>query len=467
MTGAYLDIVNSKRVAFAPTGLTKVPELNSAMFPYQRDSTEFLLRCGCGGAYLDTGLGKSIIGLDWGRVLVETFNMPVLMLAPLGVTKQHEREAAKFGIDAKAIREPREMTGPRIYITNYERFEKFDISLFVGVIADEAAILKNFSGAMSRALISAFSGMKWRLALTAVPAPNDHMELGQQCMFLGVMDSSEMLSRWFIADQTQMGRYRLKKPAIKPFWEWVSSWARAISKPSDFGYSDEGFILPALNVHMHMVESDRSIDPGSDKNGQARLFRIPDVSATSMHREKRISLTQRADALAAIVAAESSEPWVLWCETNDEADALCERLPDAVEVRGSMHMDEKEEKLFAFSTGGISQLVTKARIAGFGSNWQHCARTGIVSLSFSYEAYYQLIRRFYRFGQKRPVEAHITLADTEMGIWAAIQRKAKDHETMKTEMCAAMARAWRSSKVMDDYSPSANFHPLPWLRSVA
>jgi superfamily II DNA or RNA helicase len=467
--GAYSDIVTAKRIAFEPSGLVRVPALCSAMFPYQQDVTAFLLRCGRGAAFLDTGLGKSIVALDWGRVVVEHTNKPVLMLAPLAVSQQHEREGAKFGIDAKAIREPSEIKGNRIYITNYERLEKFAgvLDLFGGIVLDESSIVKSFTGATSRALIAAFAKTPFRLACTATPAPNDHMELGQHSMFLGVMESNEMLSRWFIADQTEMGRYRLKRPAIRPFWEWVASWARAIGKPSDLGYSDEGFALPSLNISRHMVRSDVSLEPGSEKTGQLRLFRQPDASATSIHREKRFSLAQRSDAIAAAVAAEPSEPWLIWCETNDEADAISECIPEALEVRGDMRPDVKEERLVAFSTGKARIMLTKSKIAGFGLNWQHCARMAYASLSYSYEAYYQSVRRCWRFGQKRPVDVHIAMADTEAGIWSAIQRKSADHQSMKTEMCSAMARAVRSSKVMDDYSPSSNFHPLPWLRSVA
>jgi superfamily II DNA or RNA helicase len=464
---SYSEIVAAKRIAFEPAGLSKIPALNSAMFPFQADVTDFLLRCGRGAAFLDTGLGKSLVSLEWGRVIVEHTNKPVLMLAPLAVSQQHEREAQKFGIDAKAIRDPREMSAKRVYVTNYERLEKFDIDAFGGIILDESSILKSFTGSTSRAIIAAFAKMPFRLAATATPAPNDHMELGQHSMFLGVMESSEMLSRWFIADQTEMGRYRLKKPAVRAFWEWVASWARAISKPSDLGYSDDGFVLPPLNIERHSVISDVTIAPGEEKDGQIRLFRQPDASATSIHREKRFSLDQRADAIAAAVEKKPGEPWLIWCETNDEADAVAERIPEAVEVRGSMKPEVKEERLVAFSAGQSRIMLTKPSIAGFGLNWQHCAEMAFVSLSYSYESYYQAVRRCWRFGQQRPVTAHIAMADTEAGTWAAIQRKATDHQTMKQEMCAAMARAVRTSKVMDDYLPKTNLKPQDWLRGRA
>jgi len=462
----YATLIAAKKATFEPRGLAHAPALNSHLFPYQAAATEFLLRQGCGAAFLDTGLGKSLISLDWGRVVVEHSNRPVLMLAPLAVAQQHEREAAKFGIDARSIREPSEVRDARVYVTNYDRLGRFDPSAFSGVILDESSILKSFTGATTRALIRSFAATPFRLACTATPAPNDHMEIGQHSAFLGVMDAPEMLSRWFLSDQTEMGRYRLKRPAVKSFWEWVSSWARCASKPSDLGFTNDGFDMPRLDIKRHVVRADLSLESGED-DGQFRLFRSPQSSATSIHREKRLTCEARAAAVAEIVEAEPDEAWVIWVETNEEADAICARLPGAVEVRGSMPSDKKEERIVGFSTGQIKWLVSKPSITGFGLNWQHCARTAFMSLSYSYESYYQAIRRFWRFGQSRPVEAHIVLAETEMRLWDVIQRKADDHQSMKAEMCAAMARAMRTSSVLDDYRPTRNVSLPEWLRSAA
>lgn len=454
MVEAYADLISRKTVAFEPRGLDRVPELHAGMFPHQRAVTEFLLRQGCGAAFLDTGLGKTFVALEWGRVIVETTNRPVLMLAPLAVSPQHEREAAARGIDAKAIREPSEIFGPCIYITNYERLARFDPSVFGGVILDESSILKSFTGSTTRALMAAFAATPYRLACTATPAPNDHMELGQHAQFLGVMDSNEMLSRWFISDQTQMGRYRLKSAAARPFWSWVASWARCISKPSDVRFSDEGFVLPPLDTHRHVIAADRSVSAGEEKGGQARLFRIPQTSSTSIHAEKRLTVGARADAITAVVAGEPDEPWIIWCDTDYEADALTARIPGAVEVRGSMRPEEKEARLEAFSAGQSRILITKPSIAGYGLNWQHCARMAFVGLSFSYESYYQAVRRCWRFGQKRTVHVHVAMADTERAIWDVVARKADDHDTMKAAMAEAMRRAVVESRVFETYAPN-------------
>lgn len=464
---AYHNLIARKVIGFEPRGLARWRELPGDMFPHQVHGTEFALRSGCSALFYDTGLGKSYMALAWGERIVEATNKPVLMLAPLAVGAQHQREAERFGIDAKVAREGHEVGPARIYITNYDRLDRFDPATFSGVILDESSILKSFTGATQRALTAAFAKTPYRLACTATPAPNDHTELGQHSNFLGVMESPEMLSRWFIADQTQMGAYRLKKPAVRAFWDWVASWARAVSKPSDLGFSDDGFILPELNVTRHSIASDLSLAPGEEKDGQARLFRIPEVSATSIHREKRFSLEARADAIARVVAAEPKEAWVVWCETNEEADALVERLPsDFVEVRGSQSADEKEVKLTAFSTGNARGVISKPSLAGFGLNWQHCARVAFIGLSFSYEQYYQAVRRCWRFGQKREVEVHIACAESERAIFDTVTRKATDHSVMKSEMAAAMARASRSSRVYEDYAPADLAIFPPWLRSA-
>jgi hypothetical protein len=461
----YRGLIAAKRIAFVPRGMQDIPPLNPALKDHQRHAVEFALKAGCAALFLDTGLGKTLCALEWGRIVVEHTGRPVLMLAPLAVAAQHEREAVKFGIDAKAVREPDEITTPRVYITNYDRLSKFDADQFAGVILDESSILKSFTGATTRALIAAFKHTPFRLCCTATPAPNDHMELGQHCQFLGIMNSNEMLSRWFIADQSNMGRYRIKGPAVKSFWEWVASWARCVSKPSDLGFSDEGYDLPPLDLKRHIVAADRSLHAGAEKDGQARLFRMPDTSATSIHREKRMTTDARADVIADLVAAEPGEPWVIWCDTDYEADALADRIPGAIEVRGSMSAEVKEANLTMFSTGQVRVIITKPSIAGFGLNWQHSARMAFVGLSFSYESFYQAIRRCWRFGQSRPVSVHVACADTEESIWQIVSRKAGDHDAMKAEMTAAMARAALSSDVLQTYNPPKPINLPSFLRA--
>lgn len=462
---AYHQLIAEKRVAFQPQGFSDVDEgrLPGWLFDHQRHGVAFGLRCGSAGLFYDTGLGKTGMSLAWGDEVVRRTNKPVLMLAPLACGAQHFAEAMKFGIDASQSRTGAAPSKPHIVITNYERLDLIDPADWGGVILDESSILKSFTGKTTRKLIGAFAHTPYRLAATATPAPNDHTELGQHSAFLGVMEAPEMLSRWFIADQTNMGRYRLKKPAVRPYWDWVASWARAVSKPSDLGFSDEGFEMPDLELHRHLVAVDRGVDAGEDKDGQKHLFRMPDLSATSVHKEKRLTTEQRAEKVAEIVSAEPNEPWVIWVDTDYDADAVSAILSEAVEVRGSMPIEKKEERLQAFSAGQIRVLLTKSSIAGFGLNWQHCARQAFMGLSFSYESFYQAVRRSWRFRQTRPVHVHVVCADTEDAIWHVISRKAGDHDTMKEEMAAAMQRAARTSKILQTYSPDQEARFPAWL----
>lgn len=462
---AYRQIIARKRVAFEMRGMTKWGELPSSLFPHQAHGVEFALRAGCAALFYDTGLGKTAMALSWAHQVIRHTNKPVLMLAPLAVGPQHVREAARLGIDAQVIREGSEVTTPRVYVLNYDRLDKVDPSIFGGVILDESSILKSFTGITTRKLIEAFARVPFRLACTATPAPNDHTELGTHAEFLSVMRRDEMLPIWFIHDSADTGTWRIKGHAQDDFWRWVASWARCVSKPSDLGFDDSGFVLPELVTHRHEVIADVSQDTGAEKDGQSRLFRIPEMSATSVHREKRMTQSARADVICEKVMAESSEPWIVWCETNDEADALIERLPKdcTVEVRGQHSADEKERKLVAFSQGDARIIITKPSIAGFGLNWQHCARQAFIGLSFSYESYYQAVRRSWRFGQKRPVQVHIACADTERTIYETVTRKAEDHGAMKRAMEKAMRNASQARKANVEYNPQKEATLPAWI----
>lgn len=452
---AYRALIAAKAIQFEPRGLDKVPALHASMFPHQAACTEFALRTGCAGLFLATGLGKSLCELDWSRVIVEHTNKPVLMLAPLAVSKQHEREAERFGIDAKAIREPSDIGGARIYITNYERLPKFDPAMFGGVALDESSILKGFGGRTSRALIEGFAGAPYRLSASATPAPNDHMELGTQSEFLGVMRSMEMLSRWFINDTSTASQvWRLKGHAVESFWAWVASWARCATMPSDLGFDDASHILPPVETINHTVIADRSVQAGAEKDGQSRMFRTPDTSATSIHAEKRLTAGDRARLVADIVSREPDEPWIVWVDTDYDADAVAPLIPGAIEVRGKMPPDEKEERLMAFAEGRERILITKPSIAGMGLNLQRCARMAFTGLSFSFESYHQAVRRCWRFGQTRPVIVHVVMADTERRILETVQRKADGFEEMGDAMRAAMRSAMAVHRAKVPYEPS-------------
>lgn len=461
---AYHDIIAASRGAFKPTGFDGGFDLPASLFPHQRASVEFSLRAGSSAMFLDTGLGKTRAALAWGQEIIRRTNRSVLMLAPLGVTRQHKAEADEIGIPAIVSRDG-SFTGAVIVIANYERLHLFNPDDFAGIILDESSILKSFSGQTTKRLIETFARTPYRLACTATPAPNDHTEIGTHSEFLSVMTRDQMLMRWFIHDSMDTGTWRLKGHGVRPFWDWVASWARCVSKPSDLGFSDDGFDMPKLRMHRHFVTADRTTGRGHEKDGQGHLFRMPDMSATSVHTEKRLTCEARASKVAGIVAAEPSEPWTVWVETDYDADAVVAAIPGAVEVRGSMTPEQKEDRLTDFTRGNIRVLVTKASIAGFGLNWQHCARTVFAGMSFSYEAFYQAVRRHWRFRQARSVDCHVVFADTEAAIWDVVSRKAGDHDIMKREMMLAMSRAHRAETRLHSYQPQQRSFLPAWVNA--
>lgn len=458
----YHAMIDRSRGAFQPRGFDGDFDLPQGLFPHQKSCVEFALRAGSSAMFLDTGLGKTRAALAWGQEVIDRTNKPVLMLAPLGVTGQHRKEASDIGIDAVVSRDGGPQSA-RIVIANYERLHLFDATDFSGIILDESSILKSFTGQTTKKLIETFSRTPYRLCCTATPAPNDHTELGTHSEFLSVLSRDQMLMRWFLHDSADTGTWRLKGHGVRPFWDWVASWARCVSKPSDLGFSDAGFEMPELIMHRHLVAADRTQKAGVEKDGQAHLFRMPDMSATSVHTEKRLTCAARADAVAGIVASAPNDPWTVWVETDYDADAVMAAIPDAVEVRGSMTADQKEDRLTAFSEGKVRVLVTKASIAGFGLNWQHCAHTVFAGMSFSYEAFYQAVRRHWRFRQTRPVNCHVVFADTEAAIWDVVSRKAGDHDAMKSEMMQSMARACKAEKRLRSYEPSTGRVLPSWM----
>jgi len=404
----------------------------SHLFDYQRDCVAFGLRQGRAAMFLDTGLGKSAVALEWCRQASEETGKPALILTPLAVARQFEAEGARFGYIARVIRSAADV-GPGINICNYDRLDHLDPDAFGAVALDESSILKDLTGATTRALIRAFAGHRFKLCCTATPAPNDHMELGTHAEFLGVMQSNEMLSRWFINDtSTASQSWRLKGHAQDAFWDWVAGWARCAETPADLGYDASQFVLPPLKVHRHKA--------AGDTRAPAGMLFAGDMSATTMHAIKRETATARAEAVAALVNAEAGEPWVVWCDNDAEADALKKAIGDVADMRGSMTVEAKETALVAFGTGERRVIVTKPSIAGRGLNWQHAARMAFVGRSFSYEAWYQAVRRCWRFGQTRPVDVHLIVAEGEDQIGRVIDRKAEGHAEMKRAMAAAMKR---------------------------
>lgn len=456
----YTKFLATKTLAVLPTGLRETPELPSMLFRFQHDVTAWALEQGRASLFLECGMGKTGCQLAWADAVARHTGKPVLILAPLAVSYQTRAEGEKFGVDVVVARE-REDIRPGVNVTNYERLSRFDASELGGVVLDESSILKSYMGATKRALLSTFADLPFRLCCTATPAPNDHLELGNHSEFLGALSSHEMIARWFLPDTSSFGTYELKGHAVVPFWDWVASWARAAGSPADLGFEQGGFDLPTLDIVQEVVDVDVTTD-----RADGHLFRIPDMSATGVHQEKRRTAAARAQRVADLVAAEPDEQWLIWTDTDYEAVELMARVADAVEVRGGDSDERKEDRLLGFAAGKYRVLVTKPKLAGFGMNWQNCARVAFVGPSFSYEQFYQAVRRVWRFGQTRSVRAHVVLAATEKHIWDVVSRKADGHDEMKVQMFAAMRRAQaKAEKRRADYRPRHDAQLPAWLKT--
>jgi len=427
----YRDFIASKGTAATSHGFAPTNQWPS-LFPHQMATLQFVCEKGRAAAFLDTGLGKSRVEAAAAAEFAQRSGRPSLILTPLAVARQMQRECAAIGVDARVIREQSE-AGPGVNIANYERLPKLDPSVNGGVVLDESSILKAFTGPTKRILCDAFASTPYRLAATATPAPNDHMELGNHSEFLGHLGSMEMLCRWFVNDTSTASQdWRLKGHAQADFWGWVASWARAATLPSDLGGDDSGFVLPPLTYELHTVSSDITVDVPD-----GMLFRIPDGSATTIHKEKRLTLDDRV-AKAAEIANAADGAVIVWCETNGESSALAQSIPDAIEVHGSMDPEEKIAALDDFTFGRRRVIVSKPKLAGLGLNWQHANTVIFASVSHSYEQHYQAVRRAWRYGQTQPVTCHVVISDTETSIWNNVQRKAQDHQRMKRAMAEAM-----------------------------
>ena len=332
----YLDFLAGKVPATQQTGFD-VKLDTKHLTGWQKLCVEWALRLGRSALFEDTGLGKTRQQLIWAQEVVNHTGKPVLILCPLAVASQTVAEGEKIGISVTHVREP-EHVSTGINITNYEQLEKLDVSGFGGVVLDESSCIKASDGKTTKRLIDSFSDFRFRLCCTATPSPNDHMELGTHSEFLGVMTGNEMLSRFFVHDGGDTSKWRLKGHAREDFWKWVSTWAICIGKPSDAGdFSDAGYILPKLNLNTHIVSTE-GLPPV-----EGELFRSVALSATTMHGEKRLTAERRAAKLAEIVGACPDDQWIIWCDTNYEADEIMKVLPGAVEVRGSDKPEKKEK----------------------------------------------------------------------------------------------------------------------------
>lgn len=449
----YKQFLQAKQVTAPAAGIQPGP-VNPMAFPFQRDIVAWALRRGRAAIFADCGMGKTFMQLEWARQIPGR----VLILAPLAVANQTVREGAKFGI---AIRYLRADDGqPGIVITNYEMAQHFEPGNFAGIVLDESSILKSYSGKFRTYLMQQWTQCPYRLACTATPAPNDYMEMGNHCEFLGVMTGSEMLASFFINDPGNVGHYRIKGHASGVFWQWMASWAVMIRKPSDLGYDDGAFVLPPLNLHEVTVNS----DPLSED----LLFSIEAHTMEERRLARRSSLPNRVRRVVDIANSAAGSQWLIWCDLNAESASLAKQIAGAAEVVGSDDPEEKERKLTAFAEGSLRVLVTKPSIAGFGMNFQSCHHMAFTGLSDSYEQFYQAVRRCWRFGQKNAVECHVVTADSEGAVVQNIKRKEAQAQALADGMTQHMAYISRGelkkeSRFAVEYTKTSKIEVPKWM----
>ena len=460
----YDEFLHSKQRIPPACGFDRQKEkMNPMMFEWQKDITRWALRKGRAALFEDCGNGKTIQQLEFCQAVSEYIGKPSLIVAPLTVGEQTKREADKFGYTATLCRTQKDVQ-QGINITNYEMLEHFDPDSFGGVVLDESSILKNCMGKVRTQIIEMFQNVPYRLSCTATPSPNDYMELGNQVEFLGIMSRTEMLATYFTHDGSDTSKWRLKGHAEERFWEWVATWSVVLTCPGDLGYPNDGYILPDLVMHEHLVDVSTSMDDG--------LFGWVAQTLTERRDARRMSLRERCAKAAEIVSFDPDEQWVIWCDLNDESELLTSLISGAIEVRGSDKPDDKAKSLRGFADGSVRYLVTKPSIAGFGMNWQNCHNMIFVGLSDSYEAMYQAIRRCYRFGQKFPVNVHIVTSAAEGAVKANIERKEAQAEIMKKNMVQHTKEILEQDirgtvRIVIPYNPQVDMLIPEWLRSAS
>ena len=420
---SYEKLIQQKIIADSPSGF-ECGDLHPALFDFQSVLVRWALSRGRAAIFADTGLGKTFMQCEWAQKVCDYSDGNVLIVAPLCVAQQTVKEAAKIDLSVHYCRSQNAVISG-VNITNYEMLDHFDLATFAGVVLDESSILKSHTGKTRTALIESCQSVDYRLSCTATPSPNDFMELGNQAEFLGVMSREEMLAMFFTHDGGETSKWRLKGWGATRFWEWMAQWAAVIRKPSDLGFDDSRYDLPALRINEHVVDD--------DFREEGQLFTTVATTLTERRRAQRGSIDDRVKAVADLVN-NSTEQWVIWCHLNDESTALAKAIPDAIDVKGSDTIDNKERRIMAFTEGRQRVLVTKPSIAGFGMNWQHCHKQAFVGLSDSFEQFYQAVRRCWRFGQELPVDVEVFTAESEGQVLANIKRKEAQHHEMSDQM---------------------------------
>lgn len=434
---AYTDLLSQKLRPASPTGFrVDQADLHEKLFPFQRAVVAWGCRQGSSAFLEDCGLGKSLQQLEWARQVIKHAGGRVLIYAPLTVAKQTMAEAAKIDLAVTLARDAADMIEPGIYVTNYDRFHRFANVELTGIVLDESSILKSLDGKTRTALIANYQSVPYRLCCTATPAPNDIAEIANHAEFLGIKTRTEMLATFFVHDQDG---WRLKKHATHDFYRWLASWAVYLRKPSDLGFSDEGYELPTLTVSEAVVPCEL-VPEGHLFSGTLN------AGIVGRSEVRKATLDARVARTVELVMEEPDEQWILWCGLNSESDALLDQLGDqAVNVEGKDSEDLKEDKLERFLSGRARILITKPRIAGFGLNLQCCARQAFVGLGDSWEAYYQCLRRSWRFGQTRPVHAWIVVSDAETNVLQNVMRKEEEAKIMGDLILANMGELERAN----------------------
>lgn len=430
---SYSEFLSRKQRRVEPQGISGDVLLSKLLKPFQDHCVRWALLRGRAALFQGCGLGKSWQALEWARCVVEHTGKPVLILTPLAVAPQFVREGLKLGVEVQHIREVHDATGS-ILVANYERLEKLAelIPRLGGVVLDESSILKAFDGKTRTRLIESFQQTPFRLACTATPAPNDPAELGNHAEFLGVSRHVDMLNRFFEHDAGDTGNWVLKGHGRKPFWRWVSEWAVCLNKPSDIGFDDDGYDLPSLELHEHVVDVDAGM---AHKAGM--LFAYEATTLGDQREVRRASMQDRVAKAAELVNTDS-EQWLVWGQLNDECEALAKAIPGAVDVSGSDSAESKERAVTRFLDGEVRVIVSKMKILGFGINAQCCARQLFVGADHSFESQYQAMRRSWRFGQTRPVHVHQICTSADGRVVANIKRKQEEFSKMHTEMAEVL-----------------------------
>jgi len=418
----YDEYIREKLSRVPATGITNGFSVPASLFPHQSALTSWAIRRGRAAIFADTGLGKSRMQLAWAAAVQRYTKRPVLILAPLAVAPQTVAEGAELGIEVAHCRDGSEAAGNGIVITNYDRLHRFNADEFGAVVLDESSCIKHHDTKTLKTLLTAFRDTPFKLCATATPAPNDWTELGTHAEFLGVCTRAEMLAEYFTHDGGDTSVWRLKGHARDVFWRWVSQWGAMVRKPSDLGFDDSAYALPPLHLHEHTVSTEMPL------NGM--LFAAEAKTLSERRDARRMSVDDRVRDCASIVNQDKDEPWVVWCDLNAEGDALTKAIDGAVQIAGADSVEVKEQRLADFAAGKFRVLVSKPSICGFGLNWQHSARMAFVGVTDSFEAYYQAVRRCWRFGQKRDVHVHVFASSSEGAVVVNLKRKERDATAM-------------------------------------